>query len=121
MKVGISYVSIKNARENMEQEMNGFPFEQARAAARTMWNNDLARVQVEGGTKEERTVFYTALYHLLIHPNILQDWNGEYPKMESLEVGKLDPSRNRYTVFSLWDTYRNVSYVDDVALPGKAT
>ena len=119
VKVGISYVSIKNARENMEQEMNGFPFEQARAAARTMWNNDLARVQVEGGTKEERTVFYTALYHLLIHPNILQDWNGEYPKMESLEVGKLDPSRNRYTVFSLWDTYRNVSTLMTLLYPEK--
>ncbi|WP_455636986.1 GH92 family glycosyl hydrolase [Parabacteroides sp.] len=117
VKMGISYVSIQNARENMEQEMNGFPFEQARTSARTMWNNDLSRVQVEGGTKDERTIFYTGLYHLLIHPNILQDWNGEYPKMESLEVGKLDPSRNRYTVFSLWDTYRNVSTLMTLLYP----
>lgn len=109
VKIGISYVSIQNARENMEQEMSGFPFEQACTSARTMWNNRLSRIQVEGGTKDERTIFYTGLYHLLIHPNILHDWNGEYPKMESLEVGKVDPLRGRYTVFSLWDTYRNVS------------
>lgn len=117
VKMGISYVSIQNARENMEQEMSGFPFEQARTAARTMWNNVLSRILVEGGTKDQRAIFYTGLYHLLIHPNILQDWNGEYPKMESLETGKLDVSRNRYTVFSLWDTYRNVSALMTLLYP----
>lgn len=117
VKLGISYVSIENARENMEQEMNGFPFEQAHNSARTMWNNALSRIEVEGGTKDERTIFYTGMYHLLIHPNILQDWNGEYPKMESLETGKT--LRNRYTVFSLWDTYRNVSTLMTLLYPDR--
>ncbi|MEN0051931.1 MAG: glycoside hydrolase family 92 protein, partial [Bacteroidota bacterium] len=60
-----------------------------------------------GGTKEDKTIFYTALYHVLLHPNILQDVNGEYPSMEMYGV-KNTNGKNRYTVFSLWDTYRNV-------------
>lgn len=118
VKMGISYVSIENARKNMEHEMNGFPFEQVAKDARTQWNNDLSRIEVEGGTKDERTIFYTGLYHMLIHPNILQDCNGEYPKMESLEVAKYD-SRDRYTVFSLWDTYRNVSSLMTLLYPDR--
>lgn len=119
VKMGISYVSIENARENMNQEINAFPFEQVSQDARSQWNNALSKVLVEGGTKDEKTIFYTGLYHLLIHPNILQDWNGEYPKMESLEVGKMESGHSRYTVFSLWDTYRNVSTLMTLLYPQK--
>ena len=70
-------------------------------------DDDLSRILVEGGTKTERTIFYTALYHVLIHPNILQDVNGQYPAMEGDEIRTVKEG-NRYTVFSLWDTYRNV-------------
>ena len=115
VKLGISYVSVENARRNMEAELPGFDFEKTRADARAMWNADLSKIQVEGGTKDERTIFYTGLYHLLIHPNILQDVNGEYPKMESLEVGHTEG--DRYTVFSLWDTYRNVSTLMTLLYP----
>lgn len=117
VKMGISYVSIENARENMEQEVSGFPFDEVSKSARTSWNDRLSVIEVEGGTKDERTIFYTGLYHLLIHPNILQDVNGEYPKMESLETGKTQ--RNRYTVFSLWDTYRNVSSLMTLLYPAE--
>ena len=117
VKLGISYVSIENARENMNHEIAGFDFEQVKTAARTQWNNDLSRIKVEGGTADERTIFYTGLYHLLIHPNILQDVNGEYPKMESLEVGHTEG--NRFTVFSLWDTYRNVSTLMTLLYPDR--
>lgn len=57
------------------------------------------------------------MYHLLIHPNIIQDVNGEYPMMESLKVGHT--TGNRYTVFSLWDTYRQCQHIDDIALSRK--
>ena len=117
VKVGISYVSIENARKNMEAEQPGFDFDKVRTAAREMWNKDLSRVEIEGGTKDERTIFYTGLYHLLIHPNILQDVNGEYPQMESLQVGHT--KGNRYTVFSLWDTYRNVSTLMTLLYPDR--
>ena len=118
-KVGISYVSIENARKNLEAEQPGFDFDRVRTAAREQWNNDLSRIEVEGGTKDQRTIFYTGLYHLLIHPNILQDTNGEYPQMESLQVGHT--KGNRYTVFSLWDTYRNVSALMTLLYPDRQT
>lgn len=117
VKMGISYVSIENARKNMEAEQPGFDFDKVRTAAREMWNKDLSRVEIEGGSKDERTIFYTGLYHLLIHPNILQDVNGEYPQMESLQVGHT--KGNRYTVFSLWDTYRNVSTLMTLLYPDR--
>ena len=106
VKVGISYVSIENARENLDTEMPGFDFEATQKTNVEQWNKALSRIQVEGGTKEQKTVFYTALYHMQIHPNVINDVNGDYPKMESYEIGTVE-GRNRYTVFSLWDTYRN--------------
>lgn len=106
VKIGVSFVSIENARLNMNVEQPGFDFDRVAAEARTAWNELLSRIRVEGGTSDERTVFYTALYHVLIHPSVLQDVNGEYPAMESLETRTT--AGNRYTVFSLWDTYRNV-------------
>jgi len=75
----------------------------------------LSRITVEGGTDAQKTVFYTALYHLLIHPNILQDVNGEYPAMESDKI--MTTKGDRYTVFSLWDTYRNVHQLLTLVYP----
>ena len=83
-----------------------------------MWQNDLSRILVEGGTEEQKRVFYTAMYHLLIHPNILQDVNGQYPAMEGSEI--LTTKGNRYTVFSLWDTYRNVHQLMTLLFPRSA-
>ncbi|MBC8603308.1 glycoside hydrolase family 92 protein [Parabacteroides acidifaciens] len=117
VKMGVSFVSIENARLNMNTEQPDFNFDKVRATAGQMWNDDLSRVQVEGGTQDDKTIFYTAMYHLLIHPNIIQDVNGEYPMMESLKVGHT--TGNRYTVFSLWDTYRNVSTLMTLLYPEK--
>lgn len=115
VKMGVSFVSIENARLNMNTEQPDFDFDKVRTTASNMWNSDLSRVKVEGGSKDDKTIFYTALYHLLIHPNIIQDVNGEYPMMESLKVGHT--TGNRYTVFSLWDTYRNVSTLMTLLFP----
>lgn len=117
VKIGVSFVSIENAWLNMNTEQPGFDFDKVYANARNQWNDDLSRIKVEGGTEEEKTIFYTAMYHLLIHPNILQDVNGEYPKMESLETGHTDKAR--YMVFSLWDTYRNVSTMMTLLFPDR--
>ena len=106
VSIGVSFVSIENARLNLETEQPaGTTFDQIRAQARKKWNEDLSRILVEGGTEEQKGVFYTALYHTMIHPNILQDVNGQYPQMEGDKI--LTTDRNRYTVYSLWDTYRN--------------
>lgn len=107
VKIGVSYVSIENARENLRSEQSGFAFDETAENAWKEWNKQLSTIEVEGGSEADKTKFYTALYHLLIHPNILQDANGMYPAMESPEINQVS-DRNRYTVFSLWDTYRSV-------------
>ena len=77
VSIGVSFVSIENARLNLETEQPvGTTFDKLRADARAKWNDDLSRILVEGGTKEQKGVFYTALYHAMIHPNLLQDVNG---------------------------------------------
>lgn len=116
VRMGISYVSTENARKNLDAEQPaGTPFDAIREQARACWNADLGRVRVEGGTAAQQTVFYTALYHALIHPNLLSDVNGEYPLMEGSGVGVTDG--DRYTVFSLWDTYRNLHQLLTLVYP----
>lgn len=117
VRMGISYVSTENARRNLDAEQTpGATFDTLRAAARQRWSDDLGRIRVEGGTDAQKTVFYTALYHALIHPNLLNDVNGEYPLMErSGETGVT--TGDRYTVFSLWDTYRNVHQLLSLVYP----
>ena len=116
VRMGISYVSAENARRNLDAEQPaGTTFDAIRTAAREQWNKDLGRIRVEGGTKEQQTVFYTALYHALIHPNLLSDVNGEYPLMERAGTGLTEGER--YTVFSLWDTYRNLHQLMTLVYP----
>lgn len=117
VQVGVSFVSIANARENLNKEQKGFNFDATAKEAHDQWASTLDKVTVEGGTEQQRRVFYTALYHSQIHPTILQDVNGEYPKMESSENGKTNG--NRYTVYSLWDTYRNLSQLETLLYPDR--
>ena len=120
VKVGISYTSIENARKNLDAEVGDSTFDEVRQASYNRWNEALSRIRVEGGTEEDKTIFYTALYHSLLHPNILSDINGEYPTMERGERG-LAVGYDRYTVFSLWDTYRNVHQLLTLAYPERQT
>jgi predicted alpha-1,2-mannosidase len=116
VRMGVSFVSIENARENLDAEQAGLSFEQIRTAAHDKWNADLSRIRVQGGSDEQKRVFYTALYHALIHPNVLSDVNGEYPLMESFGNGKVAKGE-RYSVFSLWDTYRNLHQLMTLVYP----
>ena len=115
MKIGISYVSLDNARENLEKETSGRTFNEILLDARKEWNQYLSKIEVEGGSEEDKTIFYTALYHTLIHPNTLNDFNGDYPKMKTRET--LNTKGTRYTVFSLWDTYRNLHQLMGLVYP----
>ena len=118
VRMGISYVSTENARKNLDAEQPaGATFDSLHAAAVKSWNDDLSRIRIEGGTEEQRTVFYTALYHTLIHPNLLSDVNGEYPLMERSGETGVTADGDRYTVFSLWDTYRNVHQLLTLVYP----
>ena len=119
VQMGVSFVSVENAWENLEAEQKGLDFDGILAQATERWNSDLGRIRVKGGTKEQQTIFYTALYHALIHPSTVSDVNGEYPKMESAGIGKSD--HTRYTIFSLWDTYRNLHQLLTLVYPERQT
>jgi len=132
VQMGVSFVSCDNARQNLDAEQPGCNFDQVRDQAHRQWEEALERVKVSGGTEEQKKVFYTALYHALLHPNVLNDVNGEYPLMQGgkyaaqngIEVvkpgiGKVAKGHNRYTVFSLWDTSRNLHQLLTLAYPEK--
>nr|WP_315254005.1 GH92 family glycosyl hydrolase [uncultured Flavobacterium sp.] len=115
VKIGVSYVSIANARENLEKETGNKSFDAVYKETYDEWNAALSKILVEGSSKDDKTIFYTALYHTLIHPNTLNDVNGEYPEIKRGKIGKTDGTR--YTVFSLWDTYRNLHSLMSLVYP----
>jgi len=78
LKVAISSVSIEGARKNLEAELPHWDFDKVRADARSAWNKELSKIEVSGGTDEQTTNFYTALYHTMIHPNVFNDVDGKY-------------------------------------------
>ncbi|MDN3582586.1 GH92 family glycosyl hydrolase [Mucilaginibacter flavus] len=137
-KVGISSVSTEGALKNLDAEVPDFDFKKVQKAARAGWNNELNKIQVDGGgpsgsqaepedqrtvntpygpmpatgkkakainyAKVKQTIFYTALYHSMLAPNIYNDVNGQYRGMD--QQVHTAQGFNYYTVFSLWDTYR---------------
>ena len=115
MKIGISYVSIENARENLEKETAGQDFNSIHKRTRENCQNKLSKIEVKGGSKDDKTIFYTALYHTQIHPSILNDVNGEFPQLNGRKTGKTDEVR--YSVFSLWETYRNYHQLMSLVYP----
>ncbi len=121
VRMGVSMVSTANARENLDKEQHAMTFDEIRTGARDIWNADLGKIRVEGGTDSQKEVFYTALYHALIHPNVINDVNGQYPLMESFGEGTVSDGHDRYTVFSLWDTYRNVHQLLTLVYPDRQT
>lgn len=107
IKVGVSYVSIENARLNLEAEIPDWEFEKVKLNAEQKWKKVLSRIEVSNENESNMIKFYSALYHMLIHPNIIDDVNGDYPLMGRNGVGNYSDN-HRYTVFSLWDTYRTL-------------
>ncbi|MCX6249113.1 MAG: GH92 family glycosyl hydrolase [Bacteroidetes bacterium] len=104
VKVGISAVSCEGARKNLDAEIPGWDFDKTAQDASLAWNRELGRIRVEGGSKDQKIIFYTALYHAFLTPNLYMDVDGSY-RGRDLNVHKAD-GFNYYTVFSLWDTYR---------------
>ncbi len=104
MKVALSYVSAEKARKNLEAEIPGWDFDAVREAGHEQWKHDLGLIAVSGGTDEEERVFYTALYHALLHPNIFSDFDGQYIGFDhEIHVAQ---GFNIYANFSGWDIYR---------------
>lgn len=104
IKVGISAVDIEGAKNNLLKEIPDWKFNKIRKKAEEAWKDELGRIGVEGKSKKDKTVFYTALYHSMLAPNIFSDYDGRYRGHDN--IIHTDTNKRRYTVFSLWDTFR---------------
>jgi predicted alpha-1,2-mannosidase len=105
MKTGISFVSEEGARKNLESEIPHWKFDKVREQTRALWDRELGRIVVTGGTEAQRTIFYTALYHTMIDPRMFSDVDGKY-------VGgdrqiHTTGSFHKRTIFSGWDVFRS--------------
>ena len=115
MKVGISFVSTRDAEQNLAVEDPGWSLPLVAAQARARWNALLGRIAVGGGTQSEVHTFYTALYHSLLFPNIVSDVNGQYAGSD----GRVHSARGRdeYANFSDWDIYRSEIQLESLLEP----
>ncbi|MDX1285853.1 MAG: GH92 family glycosyl hydrolase, partial [Draconibacterium sp.] len=105
VKVGISFVSIEGAKNNMQTELSHWDFEKVREEAKTKWNKKLNKIEINGGTEDQKTIFYTAMYHSLMFPRTFSDIDGSYYSHFKDSIFT-NPGENYYVDFSLWDTYR---------------
>ena len=104
IKVGISAVDINGAIKNLNKEINHWNILKTKAQNQTAWNKELSKIEVENVDNAYDTIFYTALYHSYLNPNIFSDVDGRYRGMDNKIY--TDKSHTQYTVFSLWDTFR---------------
>ncbi|VGO13963.1 hypothetical protein PDESU_02520 [Pontiella desulfatans] len=104
VKVGVSSVDYAGARNNVESEIAGWDFDAVRAAAKKRWEQQLNRIAVQGGSADQRAMFYSALYHTALSPYIFTDADGRYRGTDQRIYQSEDEPI--YTIFSLWDTFR---------------
>lgn len=117
LKIGISPVSSEGAMNNMQAELPGWDFTKTVEAANAKWNAVLSRIKLSTDNSDQRTVFYTALYHTMIAPALFNDHNGDYRGTDK-KVYK-NPGFNNYSVFSLWDIYRSCAPLATLIQPEK--
>jgi len=107
-RIGISYVDEAGARANLRRESpQGTTVAATQAATRAKWNELLGQVRVQGGTADERTVFYTALYHAMLAPNLHSDGDGRYRGMDGKVHALSKRQQAQYANYSGWDVYRS--------------
>jgi predicted alpha-1,2-mannosidase len=105
IKTALSGVDITGAKNNLEKEMPDFDFEKYKINANNNWNKELSKIKVFGNTTDKKINFYTALYHCMIHPSIMNDVDNRY-KGRDAKIHSTEGKFDYYSVFSLWDTYR---------------
>ena len=104
LKIGFSFVSIENAKANLEQEMLSSTFEEVTAAADEVWEELLSRITVKGGTERQKGLFYSTFYRSFLWPCLRSDCNGEYTDVRGDVVNN---GFRYYTDPSFWDDHRN--------------
>ena len=122
VKVGLSYTSVENARLNLESEASTLDFDGARRSAEAKWDEYLGRIEVEGGSEEDRVKFYTGLYHALLGRGCASDVNGAYPRNDGT-VGQIPldaegrPLHKLYNTDAVWGAYWNLEQLWALAYP----
>jgi len=120
MRVGISYVSLANARANLAAENPGMGFDAVRAAAEAAWDKRLSVIEVQGGSHNEQVAYYTALYHALLHPNLYSDGNGDYMGFDG-KVHTAPAGHAQYHNIPGWDQYRTTARLRAVITPAESS
>jgi predicted alpha-1,2-mannosidase len=115
MKAGISFVSMDGAKNNLSAEIKDWDFEKVKQGAEELWNKSLAKIEIEGGTEDQKRVFYTSLYHTQIDPRMIEDVDGNYFGGD----GKTHQSKDftKRTIFSGWDVFRSQMPLQTVINP----
>ena len=119
MKVALSWTGIDGARRNLAG-IPGWDLAPVRKAARARWNDVLGRIRIAGGSDAERTMFYTALYHALLHPNTFNDIDGRYIGFDG-KLHQVASGHTQYANFSDWDTYRSLAPLQGWLFPREAS
>ena len=117
VKVGISGVDMAGARRNVEVELPDWDFEMVRKEASSDWQRYLSRIDISTKDEDQKRIFYTALYHTAVAPNLFTDVDGRYLGMD-LRIHQTSADRPVYTVFSLWDTFRALHPLMTIIDPG---
>lgn len=122
VRIGLSYTSVENARLNLQHEAANMSFDQARQQAHRQWSEYLGRIIVSGGTKADRTKFYTGLYHAVLGRGLASDVNGAYPKNTggngNIPLNKAGvPLHNHYNTDAVWGAFWNLTPLWALAYP----
>jgi len=120
VKVGISFVSIANAAFNSASENGNADFATQRSAADAAWNARLKSIEVQGGTEDEKRIFYTALYHTFLHPNIFNDVNGQYLGFDG-QIHTVAQGHAQYENIAGWDQYRSLIQLRALLAPAETS
>lgn len=105
LKAGISFSDMVGAEKNFKAELQNRTFAQVRQQAKELWNKELSKISIEGGTRDEKITFYTALYHTMIDPRNMTDVDGRYPGGDHKIHQTADFTKR--TIFSGWDVFRS--------------
>lgn len=122
MKVGLSYTSVANAKENLMAEAQNLSFKQAQTNARNTWEAELSKLYVEGSNQKDKVKFYTGLYHALLGRGTASDVNGSFPKHDG-SIGKLPKDKNgnfSYSIYNtdaIWGAYWNMTQLWALSYP----
>ena len=119
LQVGVSFVSVADARLNIDAEHPGWDIDALRHRDTATWNQLLGRVRVTGGTAADERTFYSELYHSMLHPNVFDDANGDYIGFDD-KVHVAD-GYTQYANFSLWDVYRSEVQLLALVVPARTS